>query len=411
MDQPSDRTSDGVISRSKLGAYVHFPYCLSKCPYCDFFSVPEPDRTRIPHAAYADRVLAELEVRLAHFDGLLPKLDSLFFGGGTPSLWQTSELGRVIAAVTGAFGTSASAVELTVECNPSSFSRDKAEALRAVGVNRVSLGVQSLDRPSLEFLGRRHDAGGALSALEAAFAGGFSRVSADYIFGVAGRGVVDELAQLERLLQFPLEHLSVYALTIEPGTRFGSLAKAGRLPIAPEDGVADSFMAIHERLEAAGFEHYEISNYARPGARSRHNVGYWRGRNYLGLGTAAVGTVAWQGSRLRYKNTLSVARYLETSFAPGNALFEAAPAGLLAESEIVSPEMALAERFMLGLRMSDGVNLDSVEAELGLLVRTPKRLRSLERLKSRGRLSWDGTTVRLAPESWLLADGTIAELL
>ena len=242
---------------------MHFPYCLKKCPYCDFASYPA-DAPAIDHAGYADAVTRELELRQPTLASDLT-LATVFFGGGTPSLWEPRELGRTLRAIFGAFERRAADVEVTVECNPSSFDERRAEELLQAGVNRVSVGVQSLDPERLAFLGRLHDAEGALSSLRAARSAGFSRVSGDLIFGVqGGRPQSPETAarEAERIAETGVDHVSAYGLTIEAGTTFGELHRKGRLPVASDDALVDSFFRIEEALLARGFSHYEVSNYA-----------------------------------------------------------------------------------------------------------------------------------------------------
>jgi oxygen-independent coproporphyrinogen-3 oxidase len=398
---PDDVVSPGVLSKP-LGVYVHFPWCLAKCPYCDFFSLAA-ERDAIPHRAYADAVLRELERRAAELGERA--LTSVFFGGGTPSLWEPRELGRVLAAIRAAFP--AEAVEVTAECNPSSFDERRAAELVAVGVNRVSLGVQGLERERLGFLGRLHDAGGALRAVRTALQAGFARVSADLIFGVAGEA--PEVARREALALAELgpTHLSAYALTIEPGTRFGALAKAGKLPLLEEELVARSFECVGRALEDAGFEHYEISNFARERHYAAHHLEIWRGQPYLGLGTGAWGTVPRPGGLLRYRNAPAPERYLTASaVAP---LWEISE--LVSDAETLDAETALRERLMLGLRLAEGVDLARAARETGAPGFTPERERAAERLVRAGRLVREGDTLRIPKSAWLFADGVVRELM
>jgi putative oxygen-independent coproporphyrinogen III oxidase len=375
------------------GVYVHFPWCLQKCPYCDFVSFAAP-RADLEHERYAAAVLAEL----AHRG--VPRAETIFFGGGTPSLWEPRALGRVLRALTGGTPRTPGADEVTVECNPSSLDAERARALVAEGVTRLSVGVQSLDRERLAHLGRLHDAGGAFTAVRAAVASG-ARVSADLIYGVAtdGRQESPEEAASEarRLAELGIGHVSAYALTIEPNTEFGARARAGRLPLLSDAVMAESFEAVGEALVAAGLERYEVSNYARPGDECRHNLGYWRGRDYLGLGCAAVGTVAG----VRYRNPPNAERYLERAeagdFTPH-------------EREELSPETQLRERLMLGLRMREGVDLARARDELGVDPWTRERTRDVERLVADGRIERDGERLRIPEAHWLFADGIAAAL-
>ncbi|MBM4363373.1 MAG: coproporphyrinogen III oxidase family protein, partial [Deltaproteobacteria bacterium] len=356
--------------------------------------------------AYADAVLAELDQRAAR----LPSgpLRSVYFGGGTPSLWDPAELGRVLRAVLGRYP--GASPEVTVECNPSSFDEDRGAALRDQGVNRVSLGVQGLDASRLAFLGRLHDADGALRALRAALAAGFRRVSGDLIFGLPGQTPEEAAAEAATLADVGVTHLSAYALTIEPGTRFGELARKGRLPLAPDGAVAESFLAVREALAARGFEHYEVSSYARPGERSRHNVGYWTGLDYLGVGAGAYGTVTLSRGRVRTRTTPAVDRYTASSGAWATT-DPYAEGPLVASLEELSPAALLSERIMLGLRLAEGLDLDAAGRELGLDPWTPERRRAVARLSDRGRLVAEGGRLRVPVEATLLADGTIAELI
>lgn len=386
-----------------LGVYVHFPWCLKKCPYCDFLSYAS-ERAALPHAAYADAVIAELGRRASGLGQR--KLASVFFGGGTPSLWESEALGRVLGKIRETFGESDEPVEVTVECNPSSFDEERARALRAVGVDRVSIGVQGLDSARLAFLGRLHDAEGGLRAVRDAVAAGVPRVSADLIFGVPGEPAEAAAAEARAVASLGVTHLSDYALTIEPGTEFGARAKKKTLPLAPDELVADSFLAVDAALGELGFEHYEISNYAKPGAECRHNLGYWRGHDYLGLGTGAWGTL----DGVRYRNTTSPERYLAIDWASAD-LERASASSPQIEREVLSPETALVERLMLGLRMAEGVDLARTAEELGLEPWTDARRRAAEKLVARGRLVVAGSTLAIPKQAWLFADGTLAELI
>ena len=390
-----------------LGVYVHFPWCLKKCPYCDFLSVAA-ERPALPHAAYADSVIAELERRVGTLGEV--RLVSVFFGGGTPSLWEPSELGRVLARIRDLLPRAADDVEITVECNPTSFDLERGQSLQAVGVNRVSIGVQGLNAERLRFLGRLHGVESGLTAVREAIESGMPRVSADFIFGVSGQAADAAAREAQIMSELGTTHLSAYALTIEPGTQFGALARKGKLPLLEDAAIADSFLAVEETLERAGFEHYEVSNYARQGARSRHNVGYWIGRSYLGLGCGAWGTLYESNQRYRYRNTPSPERYLAAAslFAEAD-LSQASP--LVASYELISPETALAERIMLGLRLAEGLDLERAAAELGTELWTPERSRARDRLLAQGKLRVTGSQIAIPKAHWLLADGILASLM
>jgi oxygen-independent coproporphyrinogen-3 oxidase len=373
---------------------------LAKCPYCDFTSFATEPRS-IPHEAYADAVIAELEQKRASLEGA--NITTIFFGGGTPSLWEPGELGRVLEAITSSFSTSAD-LEITAECNPSSLDADRAKALVDQGVNRLSVGVQSLDDARLKFLGRLHDPDGALASVRAALATG-ARVSADLIFGVQGgapQSAEAAAAEAGRIADLGLSHVSAYGLTIEPGTRFGELHKKGKLPIATDDAVMEAFAAVRSALSERGLERYEVSNYARPGEEARHNLGYWRGRDYLGLGCAAVGTISRpDGSARRAKNARDPRQYMRL-----------ARAGEPTEAEVedLDAETRLKERIMLGLRLTQGLDLGAAAADLGVDPLPAARRRSLEKLVRRGAVIADGLTVRVTDAARHLTDGIAAEL-
>ncbi|HVW24211.1 MAG TPA: radical SAM family heme chaperone HemW [Polyangiaceae bacterium] len=388
---------------------MHFPWCLQKCGYCDFLSIKAP-REAIEHAAYAASVVSELARRRLDLGRI--DLASVFFGGGTPSLWEPAELGRVLTAIRETFFAASYDLEITVECNPSSLDDERARALRAAGVNRLSIGVQSLSDERLRFLGRLHDGPGGLRAVEAALRAGFERVSADLIFGVAGQSPESAAAEAKTVASLGVTHLSAYALTIEPQTSFGALARKGRLPLLPEDAVADSFVAVHDVLGELGFEHYEISNYAKAGAQAEHNVGYWVGRDYVGLGCGAFGTVTLPEGRIRYRNTPVPDRYLSSApLWPTADTRRAGPGELVSEIERLTPEISLAERLMLGLRLARGIDVEAAAAEVGAEPWPKERERTVERLAARGRIVREGPRLRIPYEAWLLADATIASLL
>jgi len=388
--------------------YVHFPYCLAKCPYCDFTSYAKsPDA--IDHEGYADAVLAELEARARALSSRRAPfvLRSVFFGGGTPSLWATKSLGRVLAGILRAFeGHVAEDLEVTCECNPTSLDEDKARALADVGVGRVSIGTQSLDRDELTFLGRLHDANGALAAVDGALRVPGLRVSSDLIFGLPKQAPEEAARQAVALASRGLSHVSAYQLTIEAGTRFGELAKIGRLPLADDGRVAEAFLAVDEALGGVGLAHYEISNYARRGEEARHNLGYWRGDEYLGLGCGAVGALEddTPSQATRYRNTPAPEAYVRV------AKTDDALRDLPSETEPLDGETRLKERIMLGLRLAEGLDLAAAAEGLDVVALSPERTRQIEALVARGRLTREGTRLAIPKAAWLFTDDTAARL-
>lgn len=373
--------------------YVHFPWCARKCPYCDFAT--EPIRASVlPHEAYADAIVRELDARAADLQGRL--LTSIFFGGGTPSLWAPSALRRALEGIVTAFAHVHEELEVTVECNPTSLTSRSVAALREAGVGRLSIGVQSLHDEHLRFLGRLHDRERALGALADATAA-IDRVSADLMFGMPGQ-TLDELGEdIARVVDAGVRHVSAYALTIEEKTMFGTLHRAGKLRVAPEDQYASLFEHAEQCFGELGWTHYEVSNYAAEGEESRHNVHYWRGGAYVGLGAAAVGCLdRGRGLAMRWRNEVNPQRYL------------AAPT-VGAEVEELGPAEIIREALMLGLRTIDGVDLVATERRAG---RDPRagREREIERAIGRGNLARVGDSLRVPPTRWLKLDGIVRDL-
>ncbi len=390
-----------------IGIYVHFPWCIKKCPYCDFLSIPTALQ-EIPHQAYADAVIHEIAARRAELGP--HRLRTVFFGGGTPSLWDPGELGRVLRAVLETFDRGPAQPEISVECNPGSLSFDRARALLDVGVNRLSIGVQALDEDRLRFLGRWHSAEQGLAAVRAAIASGMPRVSADLIYGVAEQSAESATRDVRTLGDLGLTHLSAYALTIEPQTAFGALARKGRLPLAPEQSVAESFIAVDEALASLGFAHYEISNFARNGHSAEHNLGYWRGLDYVGLGCGAWGTVSRHTERFRYRNRPQPQGYMASALEL-RAGDSAALRGLESESEALAADVLLSESLMLGLRLAEGVDVEQAARRTGAEMWTQARRRVVRRLVDRGQLLHEGPRLSIPKPSWLFSDGIISELL
>jgi len=301
----------------------------------------------IPHRVYLEAIRAELEVHRAAFLG--HDLVSIYFGGGTPSLWPADCLADAIAAVKAAFGGAPR--EITIEANPVDCRPDDLAAWREAGIDRVSIGVQSLAARDLVALGRDHRMGEGLAAVEAARAAGFTRMSADIILGAPGSR--QPLASVAALAELAVPHLSVYELTVEPGTPLHQRVARGEVVPESEDRLAELYLETHELLTASGYQHYEVSSYARPGARAVHNSLYWRGVEFLGLGAGAASFVRRGEGGARWSNHRSVGRYLA-----------AAPDARRAEIEELDATDLAADRIWLGLRTADGVPLDAVPADL-----------------------------------------------
>lgn len=350
-----------------LGVYIHFPWCRKVCPYCDF----AVEVGAAPHEQYLEAVLAELAARSPQFSG---DLVSIYFGGGTPSIWRSDCIARAIAEVSRTFAA-AGVREVTLEANPTDCTEANLAAWHAAGVNRLSIGVQSLVAEELAVLGRDHRFGDGPVALARVLASNHFAASCDFIIGTPtslarSRSSGGELAWLTQVANTGVDHLSVYELTIEDRTVFGKRVRAGSLVPTDEDTLADLYMRTHEALTSAGFEHYEISSYARPGKRAIHNALYWSGAPFLGLGVGAASlAVAADGSGERATNPRRAAQYL------------AAP-GVAADVVAIGPEAMRADRAWLGMRTIDGVAESDVPAAVvawaldqGLAERAGSRIR------------------------------------
>jgi putative oxygen-independent coproporphyrinogen III oxidase len=372
-----------------LGAYLHIPFCTKRCGYCSFNTAPDS-----PGAV--DRFLPVLlaEVDLVGSAAWAPavELGSVFLGGGTPSLLPAAAMAQILERLRARFGIAAAA-EVTVECNPESVARSRLEGYRGAGVTRISLGVQSLDDRILPTLDRLHTAAQAREAFEAARAAGFRDVSIDLIYGLPGLDLATWDRTVRAALEWEPDHLSAYALTLDEGSRWHAAGVAG---VPPEETTAAQYTRLTELAADAGFEHYEVSNYARPGHRSRHNLVYWHAEEYVGLGPGACGYLG----DVRYGNVKPVERY-GAMIAGGLA-----PVGT---HEVLTPRQRLAERLILGLRLGEGVPGAWIAERLAA---HPGRLPDvLETWRERGLLVDRDGRIRLTEAGFLLSDALFIELL
>ncbi|MGK6324587.1 radical SAM family heme chaperone HemW [Sphingomonas sp. DT-51] len=377
------------MTDSALALYVHWPFCVSKCPYCDFNSHV---RAAVDQAAWRDALLADL----AHEAALLPgrRLGSIFFGGGTPSLMPPATVAAVIDAATRAWPP-LPGLEVTLEANPSSVEAARFADLAAAGVNRVSLGLQALDDEALRFLGRAHSVAEALSALDVAQAQ-FARVSTDLIYARPDQSLAGWERELARALAFGTEHLSLYQLTIEPGTRFATEAAAGRLTLPDGDAAADLFEATRAQTAAAGLPAYEVSNHARPGAESRHNLAYWRYRDYAGVGPGAHGRRLAQATQRHRK--------------PENWLSGVARNGHgLVLEEALAPALRGSEALLMGLRLAEGVDLARIARDTGLAPDALVDRAAIAALP--GLIAWEGDRLRVTEAGILLLDAILPRVV
>ncbi|MEO6256103.1 MAG: radical SAM family heme chaperone HemW [Sphingomicrobium sp.] len=384
---PVKPTERAVIGEP-LALYVHWPFCVSKCPYCDFNSHV---RASIDQDRWRDALLADF----AHEAQLLPgrQLTSIFFGGGTPSLMDPATVAALIGAARGHW-MAADDLEITLEANPNSVEAARFADLAAAGVNRLSLGLQSFDDAALAFLGRAHSVDEGLRALEIA-QDRFERVSFDLIYALPGDNEPSWGAALERALALGTGHLSLYQLTIEPGTRFAALEAAGKLEAIDSDVAAALFELTAECTAAAGIPAYEISNHARPGAESRHNLTYWRYGDYAGVGPGAHGRRTGQ----------RIVRHRK----PENFLSGLARNGHgIAEQQPLTATEAADEALVMGLRLAEGIDPEALAQRVG--VPAIVDWAAVERLTRSGHLVRSGARIATTPAGRLVLDRVLAEI-
>jgi oxygen-independent coproporphyrinogen-3 oxidase len=371
-----------------LALYVHWPFCVRKCPYCDFNSHV---RSAIDQEGWRQALLDDL----AHEARLLPgrRLTSIFFGGGTPSLMEPATVEAVIAASC-TFWTPADDIEITLEANPNSVEAARFAHLASAGVNRLSLGLQSFDDNALQFLGRAHSATEGLAALDVAQAK-FNRVSIDLIYALPGDTEQSWTGALDRALALGTTHLSLYQLTIEPGTRFASMVGRGEFATLDAETAATLYELTDSMTSAAGLPAYEISNHARPGQESRHNLTYWRYADYAGVGPGAHGRRLGRRT-VRHRKPEN---YLSAMRRNGHAIAEEAP---------LLPWQAADEALVMGLRLSEGVDADQIARRFGL----PEIVdwTRVDRLCQSRHLVRTGGHIALTPSGRLLLDHILGDI-
>lgn len=371
--------------------YIHWPFCAKKCPYCDFNSHV---RAGVDVAAWQAALIADMQAEAAVAGG--EALTSIFFGGGTPSLMPPALVAALLTEAERLWGFDAN-IEITLEANPSSVEAANFAALSAAGINRVSLGLQSLDDAELRFLGRLHGAEEALAALKTAQAH-FSRVSFDLIYALPGHTPELWRDRLTRALGFGTGHLSLYQLTIEPGTRFASDVRRGRLVPLEDDAAAELFDITQELTIAAGLPAYETSNHARPGQESRHNLVYWRYQDYCGIGPGAHGRRRGAAT-VRHKKPEN---FLKAVDAQGNGIAEA--------RALLRNEQAT-EALLMGLRLAEGIDLGALATRFDLPRSGLIEEAALARLTALGLMWHDGLRIGVAPPGRALLDALLAEVV
>jgi len=372
------KTADGSV----IGLYVHIPFCLSKCGYCDFNSFAGLEAL---FAAYTSALVQEVE------DAVPAQVRTVYLGGGTPTVLPSPDLARILRAIHRHFRVDARA-EISIEANPCTIDLPKLGHLRAEGFNRLSLGVQSFDNQELQMLGRIHCARDAVQAMENARLAGFENLSLDLLYGLPRQTLASWQSSLERALELAPDHLSLYALTLEEGTPLSAAIAKGELPAPDPDLAADMYEFAREVLSRAGFLHYEISNWSRsPDLMCWHNLTYWRNESYLGFG---AGAHSWLFGK-RWSNTPSPAAYIQHT-AQGRRL--------MSSTETIPQELEMSETMMMGLRLLDeGIPFERFQDRFGVSL-PDKYAHQLEELSGLGLIQVGNGRLRLSERGCLLGN-------
>jgi putative oxygen-independent coproporphyrinogen III oxidase len=383
------------LHAARFGVYVHFPWCLSKCPYCDFASTTAKS---IPEERYTTAVLRELEARTAGLQN--QQVDSIFFGGGTPSLWHPRLLGQVLEALAARLKVAPTA-EVTLEANPGASDAERFAEYRSAGVNRLSIGVQSFQPSTLAALGRAHDGKLAVAAFDKARRAGFDNVSLDFIYGVHGQSAEQAAADARAAAKLGPEHLSAYALTLDKEALAEEVPLAkqlarGEVALPPDEQVLGMQRAVADAYAEVGLQRYEVSNYARPNRHSRHNALYWTGGEYLALGVGATGRLGHH----RYSNQRSADKYLVE--VEGQGLPTSA------DEQLDEPTL-FRERLAMGLRLTGGIDLGSLCEAYG--EDFEKRKPQIELLTRHGLVSQRGRFVCLTAAGFDVHSAVSARLM
>ena len=379
---------------SNLAFYVHIPYCVRRCGYCDF-NTYTPAELSISNdlsetsRSYIDLLIKELE--FARETTGLAVVPTIFFGGGTPTLMESADLGRVISAISDHYELSPDA-EITTEANPDTVTKEKLASLREAGFNRISFGMQSAVPQVLKSLDRTHNPENVLKATTWAREVGFNEVSVDLIYGTAGESLADWELTIDTALSLPISHLSAYALIVESGTKLGAQVKRGEVTMPDDDETADKYLLADEKFIQAGFDWYELSNWSKKGSECRHNLAYWNGDNWWGLGAGAHSHVDGR----RFWNVKHPAAYTQKVIESGNPMHD---------QELLTRDEARSEEIMLQIRLATGLSLSAL---------SESEAKSLPTFLAEGYLlpsAWENGQVVLSKTGRLMADRIVREIL
>lgn len=364
------------------GIYLHVPFCRKACHYCDFhFSTTMKGKSEMLQA-----MGRELEKRKEYLRG--EKVSTIYFGGGTPSLLTSDEINRLTDEIT-RWHELSDEVEFTLEANPDDLTKEKIQRLRGTSVNRLSIGIQSFRDADLQWMNRAHTASQSDYAVKLAQDAGFSNITIDLIYSIPGMTNETWKQNLQNAIDLDVDHISAYSLTVEPRTYFGHLEKKGLLKSFPQESSQDQFLLMNRILSENGFEHYEVSNFARPGCRSQHNTSYWEGKTYLGIGPSAH---SFDGESRQW-NVANNAIYVRS--VQGNEAYF--------ERELLDERSRLNEYIMTGLRTSHGINLDDITQKFGIDLMSINS-ESIQDLIRNGKMVHENSVLKLTVHGYLLAD-------
>lgn len=379
----------GPNFNTMAGIYLHIPYCKTRCPYCDFFT--QTDHASLPR--YTEALLGEMALRKNYLDG--EAIQTIYFGGGTPSRLSPQQLSAIIRRIYELYLV-IDTPEVTIECNPDDVDRDYFKGLQDAGINRLSLGTQSFSDQELFFLGRRHDAGQNHRALEHALAAGFENISIDLIYGLPGSTPEQWQQNLDQAFAYPIKHLSAYHLTIEPDTPFGKKKAKGELEELDEQTSLQQFEMLIDHNRRQGMEHYELSNFALPGYRSRHNASYWQRQRYLGLGPSAHS----YNLTSRHQNIASLKLYMD-------GIKEGKPA---MQEEILDKNDHFNDYLITGLRTREGISLNEITRRFGDEYKD-YLLKASRNFIDTDKLILDGNYLRLSDKGKFVSDSILRQLV
>ena len=381
-----------VKAKSTAGLYIHIPFCGRKCLYCDFYS-------KVPRAgeieAYINALGIEARLRSKEEFGRF-SYDSIFLGGGTPSLLSATQIRSLFKHIRSNYQIAPSA-EITIECNPSSIQIELLKAYQELGINRISLGVQTFNDTHLEMLGRLHDSAEAKASFKEIKLAGFENISIDLIYGLPDQTIEEWRNDLAQAVALRPTHISAYNLIIEPGTLFGKLYSQGKLELPPEDEQSEMYEALNNDLGVAGFSRYELSNFAQPGFECQHNLKYWHLEPYLGLGPSAV---SFDGET-RVRNEANFDLYLKATYDK-----EPPPH----EDETLEPEKLREEAIMMGLRLTEGLSCTELRERFGYDILSEKA-DAIRSLTDSGYLLLENDRLKLAPKALFISDEVIVRVI